>query len=1033
MDAVSPKVKDKKSPAGGMEMKTMGDSANAEVCDLVLLFPLCSTATDTKKSIYTKEFYVKKFLGLREVKSGDKAGEEFQDKSSCIYRTERCYLGLDGKLKITDAARMSYHQDAPESRARSQTMNQAHEKEQLKEKKRFLEEEYQELLDGIRQDQNSATPADQHATQREFSLLVAKAIAKRIQLGCGLSTSMSFSYDQDEIMCTVTADLNDLMVEADRTDFLVQYENNPFRTDNTPRGIFVQEFLTEFAKKPVTEGDSSDDKGLSGADAIDQAKDILRTVTDADPTEIRDEELAIDPGMWGTAAQRNQPQLHKQFTMRGHNEDSHPDDGNIYLAGYTAFKYSWQHQPLYRHYSIAAEKKEPGSSVFRKIDRIKLVKSIMQRHLNLPQLEFLKLLTDQYALHEPEKLDALKNEWALCLTVPNYLPAWAGGVAQPLGRIRDYFGAKIALYFAWLQFYTYALIPIAILGVPAFLIKNAEVPGDMKGITLVIFGGIVSVWSTTFTEFWKRRNAFLNVWWGTVGYKKLEQPRAGFYGSTRSSPIDDSMESFHTNVNVFIRKVIIGLCVVGFMICIVIAAVVGILFLKKVLTVQYLSTDKDEWTINPNFSALGAPICGGLNAVQIMILNIVYRGVADFLNDWENHRTDSEYENNLITKVFLFQFVNSYASFFIIAFIKKSFMTDGFAAPVITTIDNSTGLPVPWGADNDGGDPALKSVKVSSPPTGFTVGPVPDSGCLPFADSNGTMQPDCMKELQTQLATIFLINLFVGNMNEIMIPYLGYKFKVFMEQRGNTSGEDIKYDEAEEQSKLNKYEDKESFNDYSEMVIQYGFVTLFVVGFPLTPLLAFVNNVAEVHVDSIKLTIGHRRPNPRGVENIGTWNDFLAVMSTISVMTNVGLVFFTANYVNQVSCDITDVADSLVTCADYEGVCDASTNLCKEATIMPQTLAQRWLAFLICEHILLLIKSVVGELVPDMPSDCETFASRFDHMSKRTFDNLAEDDDSGLEEKAEDNIDLSIGNSSAGVSGSVDNPIVTRNTGAEQI
>ena len=85
MDAVSPKAKDKKSPAGGMEMKTMGDSANAEVCDLVLLFPLCSTATDTKKNIYTKEFYVKKFLGLREVKSGDKAGEEFQDKSSCIY------------------------------------------------------------------------------------------------------------------------------------------------------------------------------------------------------------------------------------------------------------------------------------------------------------------------------------------------------------------------------------------------------------------------------------------------------------------------------------------------------------------------------------------------------------------------------------------------------------------------------------------------------------------------------------------------------------------------------------------------------------------------------------------------------------------------------------------------------------------------------------------------------------------------------------------------------------------------------------
>jgi hypothetical protein len=40
------------------------------------------------------------------------------------------------------------------------------------------------------------------------------------------------------------------------------------------------------------------------------------------------------------------------------------------------------------------------------------------------------------------------------------------------------------------------------------------------------------------------------------------------------------------------------------------------------------------------------------------------------LNQWENHRTDTDYENHLILKTFLFQFVNSYASFFYIAFVK---------------------------------------------------------------------------------------------------------------------------------------------------------------------------------------------------------------------------------------------------------------------------------------------------------------------------------------------------------------------------
>lgn len=40
---------------------------------------------------------------------------------------------------------------------------------------------------------------------------------------------------------------------------------------------------------------------------------------------------------------------------------------------------------------------------------------------------------------------------------------------QPLDEIREYFGVKVALYFAWLGFYTYMLIPASIVGVLAFL------------------------------------------------------------------------------------------------------------------------------------------------------------------------------------------------------------------------------------------------------------------------------------------------------------------------------------------------------------------------------------------------------------------------------------------------------------------------------------------------------------------------------------------------------------------------------------
>ena len=40
---------------------------------------------------------------------------------------------------------------------------------------------------------------------------------------------------------------------------------------------------------------------------------------------------------------------------------------------------------------------------------------------------------------------------------------------QPLDHIRDYFGEKIAIYFAWLGFYTGWLLPASIVGVAVFV------------------------------------------------------------------------------------------------------------------------------------------------------------------------------------------------------------------------------------------------------------------------------------------------------------------------------------------------------------------------------------------------------------------------------------------------------------------------------------------------------------------------------------------------------------------------------------
>ncbi|GAB0087139.1 hypothetical protein DMENIID0001_014160 [Sergentomyia squamirostris] len=74
--------------------------------------------------------------------------------------------------------------------------------------------------------------------------------------------------------------------------------------------------------------------------------------------------------------------------------------------------------------------------------------------------------TNAYPLHDgdPKTPDSqrnlLMNEWA---SVNKWIRH------QPLDYVRDYFGARIALYFAWLGFYTHMLIPAAVVGLLCFL------------------------------------------------------------------------------------------------------------------------------------------------------------------------------------------------------------------------------------------------------------------------------------------------------------------------------------------------------------------------------------------------------------------------------------------------------------------------------------------------------------------------------------------------------------------------------------
>ncbi|VDK65236.1 unnamed protein product [Onchocerca ochengi] len=87
------------------------------------------------------------------------------------------------------------------------------------------------------------------------------------------------------------------------------------------------------------------------------------------------------------------------------------------------------------------------------------------------------------------------------------------------------------------------------------------------------------------------------------------------------------------------------------------------------------------------------------------------------------------------------------------------------------------------------------------------------------------------------------------------------------------------------------------FDEYLEMVIQFGFVTLFVSAFPLAPFFALLNNIFEIRVDAYKYVVASRRPVPERARDIGIWLPILSLISRAAVLVNACIIAFTSDFI----------------------------------------------------------------------------------------------------------------------------------------
>jgi len=529
-------------------------------------------------------------------------------------------------------------------------------------------------------------------------------------------------------------------------------------------------------------------------------------------------------------------------------------------------------------------------------------------------------------------------------------------------EIRNYFGENVALYFAFLSFYSATLIPVAIFGVIVFIPQYLH--DNELTILNFVFGGVMVIWTTLFLEMWKREESKLRAYWGMSNFKSKESVRPEFEGELKINLATGELEESVSEGMLYSFRGI-SMTTIIFFLAAVIGIVIGLLVAKITILTKWGTKD-----------ARGMMIPPVLNGVAIFLLNTMYGMCSGRLTDLEKHKTESRYENSKIAKSFVFKMINSYNSLLIIAFVKGrtanlgycvgSYRSEWMNQFPVTPGDFNASLFTLWRTGLDSGSesipkqppfntsvlsalsPGINPSKACSTWTYWGSGgcdEVATSVCTvacPVYESMKTIGWDntgnCFQELMLQLSILFGMQIVVGNIMEVGIPMLMERFKA----KGKPE-----LSVAEKAMFQSQYPG--TFGDYDEILVQFGYVTLFVVAMPLAPLFALLANLLEFLVDGTKIMKLTRRPYPLGAYDIGAWFTMLTVLAYMGIVINIALLTLT---------------ESPVLNKETFGADFSTTRLG---------------TFLVIEHFCVLVKFAMGMLIPDKPG------AIFDHVQRQEY------------------------------------------------
>ncbi|XP_074258003.1 anoctamin-9 isoform X3 [Saimiri boliviensis] len=502
--------------------------------------------------------------------------------------------------------------------------------------------------------------------------------------------------------------------------------------------------------------------------------------------------------------------------------------------------------------------------------RIRIVNFVVQKNKTSAGKTFESLVKDgvfeaKFPLHKEEENLKTWAQWRSMFR------------KQPVDDIRNYFGEKVALYFAWLGWYTYMLVPAALTGLVVFLsgfslfeasqiskeiceaddilmcplgdrsrrfqrlsdtCTFAKPPAPLSRLTsplwpthplqlthlfdndgTVVFAIFMALWATVFLEIWKRQRASVVLHWNLYVWDEDQEEMALELINCPSYELQLHQHSYLRSTVIFVLTLLM------------ISLMIGMAHLLVV------------------YRVLASALCS--SPALAFLEEQANKLVALKLCDFEKPRTFSERESRFTTRFFTLQFFAHFSSLIYIAFI-------------LGRINGHPG----------------KSTRLA--------------GLWKLEECHAS---GCMMDLFVQMAIIMGLKQTLSNCVEYLGPWLAHKLR---SKQASAPAGNPELRDWQRNYLLNPVNTFSLFDEFMEMMIQYGFTTIFVAAFPLAPLLALFSNLVEIRLDAIKMVRLQRRLVPRKAKDIGTWLQVLETIGVLAVIANGMVIAFTSEFIPRV-------------------------------------------------------------------------------------------------------------------------------------